>query len=149
MRKKPAVTNLVDSTETRIRFSEVDSLRIVWHGNFVKYLEDGRESFGRRFGLSYFEVYDHELLTPIVKMEINYRMQVKYGDVILIETTYVNCDAAKIILNYRILRKTDRAVVLTATTTQAFVSKNGELELTNPDCYLDWKRRNGVVHPLQ
>ncbi len=149
MRKKPAVTNLVDTTETRVRFSEVDSLGIVWHGNFVKYLEDGRESFGRRYGLSYFEVYDHELLTPIVKMEIDYRMQVKYGDVILIETTYVNCDAAKIILKYRILRKSDGAVVLTATTTQAFISKHGELELSNPDCYLDWKRRNGVVHPLQ
>ena len=26
-----------------IRFSEVDSMGVVWHGSFVKYLEDGRE----------------------------------------------------------------------------------------------------------
>ncbi len=37
--------------EVRVRFSEVDSLKMVWHGSYVKYMEDGREAFGREFGL--------------------------------------------------------------------------------------------------
>ena len=30
-----------------IRFSEVDSMGVVWHGNYAKYFEDAREEFGR------------------------------------------------------------------------------------------------------
>jgi len=28
-------------TEIRVRFSEVDSMGVVWHGNYLKYFEDG------------------------------------------------------------------------------------------------------------
>ena len=40
-------------TEIRVRFSEVDSMGVVWHGNYLKYFEDGREAFGRKHGLGY------------------------------------------------------------------------------------------------
>ena len=35
---------LKNKTESIIKFSEVDSLRVVWHnGHYVRYFEDGRE----------------------------------------------------------------------------------------------------------
>ena len=137
-------TALVDRTEVRVRFSEVDSLGIVWHGSFVKYLEDGRESFGRRYGLGYFDVYEQGWMTPLTHLEIDYKLQVKYGEEILIETTYMQCDAAKIIYRYTIYRKPDLAIVATGSTTQVFVNKTGELELTNPPFYLEWKKKHGI-----
>ena len=140
----PVETDLIDRTETRIRFSEVDSIGIVWHGHFVKYLEDGRESFGRKYNLDYFAVYEHGLLTPIVKLDMDYRLQVRYGEEIVIETTYMNSAAAKIVLHYTVYRKSDNAVVLTATSIQAFVNEKGQLELTNPGFYLEWKKKNSV-----
>ena len=42
---------LSESIKIRVRFSEVDSIRMVWHGNYVTYLEDAREAFGRKYGL--------------------------------------------------------------------------------------------------
>ncbi len=127
-----------------MRFSEVDAMGIVWHGNFVKYMEDGRESFGQSFGLGYYDLFEQGLMVPLVKMDIDYKLQLKYGEGIIIETTWENCDAAKILFRYRILRKTDQAVLMTARTTQVFLNKQGELELCNPEFYLEWKRKNGV-----
>ena len=135
---------LVDQTEATVRFSEVDAMGIVWHGNFVKYMEDGRESFGRKYGLGYYDLYEKGLLVPLVKLEIDYKQQLKYGEQILIETTWQNCDAAKIIFKYRILRKTDHAVLMTAKTIQIFLNKKGELEISNPEFYLEWKMQNGI-----
>jgi acyl-CoA thioester hydrolase len=140
-KKRPETYELTDRTETRIRFSEVDALGIVWHGNFVKYLEDGRESFGRNFGLGYQEVYDHGLLTPLVDLKIDFLQRVSYGEVILIETSFVNSPAAKIIFDYRILRKEDGVQVLRARTTQVFTNLEGELELSNPPFYRNWKKK--------
>jgi acyl-CoA thioester hydrolase len=143
----PVETNLKDKTEISIRFSEVDSIGMVWHGNYVKYLEDGRESFGRKYKLDYFDVFGQGLMTPVVKLNIDYKLQVRYGEQMVIETTYLNCAAAKIIFNYRIFRVPDHALVLTATTIQVFVTREGGLHLTNPEFYLDCKKNNGLVHP--
>jgi acyl-CoA thioester hydrolase len=45
-------TELKCLTEIRIRFSEVDSMGVVWHGNYIRYFEDGRESFGNSMELT-------------------------------------------------------------------------------------------------
>ena len=138
------ITELSDKTEVTVRFSEVDAMGIVWHGNFVKYMEDGRESFGRRFGLGYYDLYEQGLQVPLVKLDIDYKQQLKYGERIVIESTWMNCDAAKILFRYQILRKADGAVLMKARTTQVFLNMQGELELSNPEYYVEWKRRNGA-----
>lgn len=136
---------LISVTQSKIRFSEVDSMAVVWHGNYLKFLEDGREDFGNKFGLGYYDVYDQGFMTPIVKIEINYVKQTKYGDILDIETKFVNSDAAKIIFDYVIKRKSDGAVVLKARSIQVFLNKNGDMEFTNPEFYLKWKKQNGII----
>ena len=138
------IIELKDLTETIVRFSEVDAMGIVWHGNFVKYMEDGRESFGSRYGLGYYDLYEKGLMVPLVKMDIDYKLQLKHGERIIIETTWVNCDAAKILFKYRISREADNALLMTANTTQVFLNLKGELELINPEFYMEWKSRNGI-----
>lgn len=142
----PFLTNmLINKTQSLIRFSEVDSMRIVWHGNYVKYLEDGREAFGREFGLGYYDVFNHGLMTPIVKLDVNYKQNVRYDETITIETKFVLTDAAKIIFDYKIYRDTDNKVALTARSTQVFIDKQGVLQLTNPDFYMEWKKKWGLI----
>src|SRR5690606_12084206 len=90
-----------------IRFSEVDSMGVVWHGSFVKYLEDGRELFGAEHGLSYMGVASQGYFIPIVDMSISYKQSAKYGDKLIIRTEFVNSEAAKIIFAYTIYRESD------------------------------------------
>jgi acyl-CoA thioester hydrolase len=132
-------------TEVLVRFSEVDTLRIVWHGNYVKYLEDGREAFGRKYGLGYLDYIDNNLLTPIVKVDIDYKYPLYYGDKAIVETTYVDNESAKIIFDYKIYRASDNVLVSTARTIQVFLNINRELQLTMPPFFEDWKRKWGFL----
>ena len=50
---KEEATTLISELEIKIRFSETDAMGIVWHGNYIKYMEDGREDWGKNHGLSY------------------------------------------------------------------------------------------------
>lgn len=136
--------SIKNTTETIIRFSEVDSMSVVWHGNYVKYLEDGREAFGRQYGLGYLDVYKNDVMTPVVELNINYKTYLNYGETITIETEFEETPAAKIIFNYRIFRKSDGALVCTARTIQVFVDKEGMLLLTVPKFYEDWKTKTKV-----
>jgi acyl-CoA thioester hydrolase len=132
-------------TEVLVRFSEVDTLRIVWHGNYIKYLEDGREAFGREYGLGYLDYINNDLLTPIVKVNIDYKYPLFYGDKAIVETTYVYNEAAKIIFDYKIYRKADNVLVATANTIQVFLNTDRELLLTSPRFFEDWKRKWGFI----
>ena len=46
MKRKKTEASLTDRTSFQVRFSEVDSMKIVWHGEYIRYFEDGREAFG-------------------------------------------------------------------------------------------------------
>lgn len=132
---------LTDRIEIKIRFSEVDSIKMAWHGSYVKYMEDGREAFGRRYGLEYMHMFDSGYVAPIVDMHLQYKQPVTVDDEIIIETSYVPSLGAKLLFEYDIYRKSDMAHVLHATTIQLFMTKGGEFELAEPKFLNAWREK--------
>lgn len=132
---------LLSRIEVKVRFSEVDSIRVVWHGSYVKYMEDGREDFGEKFGIEYLTIFGNGYTAPVVDMHLQYKQSASVGDVLIVETRYVPTLSAKLIFEYTIYRKNDNALLLTATTTQVFMTKSGELQLNNPPFFAEWKKR--------
>lgn len=135
-------TSLMETITVRVRFNEVDSLGIVWHGNYVKYLEDGREAWGRKYGIPYMTLYHtHGYAVPIVKMDMEFKRPLKYEETFTVETRFVDSPAAKLILQYTIFNEAGE-VVLTAETVQVFLAKEtSEMELFSPTFFLAWKDR--------
>jgi acyl-CoA thioester hydrolase len=132
--------------EQDVRFSEVDSLGIVWHGHYVQYFEDGREAFGKQFGLAYLDFYSHGYVVPIVNINCDYKRFLKYGDQIRIETMYVACEPAKINFKYRVTNTATGELIVNGTTTQVFLAKDTlTLQLTNPDFFQEWKVKHGLI----
>lgn len=145
MRRKKLDTgkSLSHEIDIKVRFSEVDSMGIVWHGNYVKFLEDGREAFGKAFGLTYMGVFNnHGFMIPLVKLDIDYKQQLFYEDEAVLKTTLIDNPAAKICFEYELRRKSDDALILTAETIQIFMSKERELELNMPDFFKIWKEKH-------
>lgn len=136
---------LKDRTEVKVRFGEVDSMGIVWHGNYVKYIEEGRESFGKKYGISYLDIYANNVMAPVVNMQIDFKKQVQYGDILIVETEFIDKQAAKIVFQFKIFRKSDNELVATAESTQVFIDMNREMLLYPPAFVLDWKKKVGLT----
>ena len=131
--------SLTTITKLKVRFHECDPLQIVWHGNYLKYFEEGREDFGREHGISYLDVKAEGFSTPIVKSVCEHKLPLKYSDSFTVETTFKNSDAAKINFSYKIYKGDN--LICTGKTTQVFLDKNRELVLNNPPFFLDWKKK--------
>ena len=136
--------HLTVSEPIRVRFNETDPLGIVWHGYYITYFEDGREAFGRKHGISYLDVFDSGYTTPIVKSTCEHKLSLRYGDVATIQTTIVDTPAAKMIFRYTIFDSKNE-IACTGETVQVFLDKEGNLMLTNPPFYEDWKRKVGLT----
>jgi acyl-CoA thioester hydrolase len=133
---------LTDQTEVYVRFNEADPLGIVWHGHYVRYFEDGREAFGKRFGISYLDFYNKGIAVPVVSVQCDFKKALRYGDSVIVETTYVNTAAAKLKFEYKIVDSTTKALVAKGSSVQVFVdAKTFELRLTLPEFFENWKRK--------
>ena len=83
-------------------------------------------------------------MAPVVNMNIDFKKQVQYGDLLLVETEYVDSAAAKVIFNFKIFRKSDMELVATAQSTQVFIDLNREMVLYPPDFVVEWKKKVGL-----
>lgn len=142
MKKREQTAALTHRTAIRVRFSEVDSMRVVWHGAYMRYLEDGREEFGRRYaGLGYADIAASGYLAPVVEASLRYLSPLRLDDTVLVETRYIDTEAAKIRFEYTLRRESDGETVATGTTVQVFVDGDNNLSLLQPDFYTAWKRK--------
>jgi len=138
---------LVEEIEVKIRFSEVDSMGIVWHGAYAKYFEDVREAFGRTYGLGYLFIHSNGFYAPLVDLSFQYKKPLKYDDVMLVKITYIPTEAAKIIFEYDIRNAETGELCTTGKSVQVFLDSNYQLVLFNPPFYSKWKEMNGIMSP--
>lgn len=125
-----------------IRFSEVDSMGVVWHGHYAIYFEDAREAFGDKYGLEYLMMYDKGYFEPIVELTFKYKRVLIYGMKPEITITYRPCEAAKIVFDYEIRDIETNEVVVTGHSVQVFMDRTThQLVLNSPDFYEEWKTR--------
>ena len=125
----------------KIRFSEVDSMNIVWHGSYVMYFEDAREAFGKKYGLAYLDIFGNGFYAPLVDLSFKYKSPITYDMKPEITITYKPVDAAKIVFDYEISNPENGDVLATGHSVQVFMDLNYQLVWTNPDFYEEWKKR--------
>ena len=128
------------TVRVKVRFSELDPVGVVWHGNYVKYLEDAREEFGRQWGLEYMKIFAAGYYAPVFDMSLRFREPAKVDDILEVECVYRHETGAKLCFDYTIRRESDSAVVLTASTIQLFTHVSGEFEPSEPEFFSQWKQ---------
>lgn len=128
----------------KVKFNQTDALGIVWHGNYIDYFEDGREAFGRHYGISYKDVQNNGFATPIVKTESEHKKPLRYADDAYIVTTFIDSPAAKLLFEFEIFNDKDELVCY-GKTTQVFTDFDGNLIITMPEFFEQWKRKVGLL----
>jgi acyl-CoA thioester hydrolase len=135
---------LIAFKEIEPRFSEVDSMGIVWHGSYAKYFEDGREEFGKKFGIGYMFIFRNGFYAPLVDLNFQFKKPLPYETKAIVETKYINSPAAKIEFEYRIFLPEDKSIICTGSSTQVFLDKNYQLAWFMPPFYEEWKAKFGL-----
>lgn len=128
-----------------IRFSEVDSMKVVWHGSYMLYFEDAREEFGRKYQLEYLRIAEFGYYAPLVDMQFHYRKPITYGMRPRIDITYRPTEAAKIIFDYEIYDTETEELMASGSSVQVFMDMNYQLVWTNPDFYQEWKKMWNLI----
>lgn len=77
------------STEIEVRYAETDGMGVVYHANYLVYLEVARTDFLNQLGFPYSEIEEAGYMSPVVHVDLSYGMPFHYGDTVVI-TTHVS-----------------------------------------------------------
>lgn len=94
--REPAMASkcICDEIVFPVEFYDVDSMRIVWHGNYVKYMEKARCSLLDKIGFGYLEMVRIGIAFPVAEVKLKYVRSLRFGERIRIVSRlveYENC----------------------------------------------------------
>jgi acyl-CoA thioester hydrolase len=116
-----------DETEIRVRFNEVDSWGIAWHGHYLAWFEVGRMALLRKFQLLPQDFTRMGYVAPVVDLKCVYKEPARLDEEIIIRTTVQKPTKAALTFQFEILRKSDRKLLATGEETQVLLALDGRM----------------------
>lgn len=73
-------------TKIRVIYADTDAMGLVYHTNYIKWFEVGRNELMRQLGIAYSEIELLGFNLPLTKVSCHYFLPARYDHVLTIET---------------------------------------------------------------
>lgn len=113
-------------------FHDLDPMAVVWHGNYVKYLELARCALLQRFDYDYAQMKESGWLWPVVDLRVKYVKPVRSGQRLRIRAQIVEWEN-RLKIEYRVFDAVDGTLITRAHTIQVAVdAATFEMQFASP-----------------
>jgi len=114
-------------TKVRVLFADTDAMGVVYHTNYIKWFESGRNEFMRQLGIPYTEVAKLGLNLPLTEVNCNYHKFATYDQVLTIETKFDYIKRASIRFNSKIWDENRENLIAEGYTIHACTNNEGKI----------------------
>jgi acyl-CoA thioester hydrolase len=132
MRKKKAPSRWSAEVEMQVQFFDLDPMLIVWHGNYVKYLEVVRCALLDAIGYNYPQMKASGYSWPVIDLQLRYVAPAAFGQRLLLRADIVEWES-RLRIDYLITDAASGQRLTRASTTQVAVDiASGEMCFVSP-----------------
>jgi acyl-CoA thioester hydrolase len=118
--------------DVRAEFYDLDPMEVVWHGNYPRFLEQGRNALLDRIGYGYREMTATGWAFPVVDLSLRYLKPIRLGQVVRVLAMLVEWEN-RLVIDYQIIDKASGERLSRARSTQVAVrAESGELSFVSP-----------------
>ncbi len=93
--------------EVRTYYEDTDAAGVVYHANYLKFLERARTEYFRERGLSVSELAAAGCVFPVVRMELDFISPARHDELLSIETIPEQSSGSSFTMRQQIFRKSD------------------------------------------
>jgi acyl-CoA thioester hydrolase len=112
----------ISEKEIEIRYAETDQMGVVYHANYLVWMEIGRTKLIEDLGFTYAGLEAGGYLSPVTDLSIQYKAAMRYGQKATVRTWIESHDRLRTTYGYEILHE-DGKVAATATSEHVLVKK--------------------------
>lgn len=108
--------------EIRIYYEDTDAAGVVYHSNYLGFMERARTEFFRNHNLSVAELDAAGTIFPVVRVELEFKAPARLDDLLQVITTPVKVGGSSFTLLQQVFRKSDQQLLVLAQVVLACVS---------------------------
>jgi len=124
-------------TEVLVPFFDVDSMLVVWHGHYVKYLEVARCALLDHLGHNYVQMQESGYAWPVIDLQLRYMRGATFGQRLIVRASLVEWEN-RLKINYLISDAATGERMTRASSVQVAVHiASREMQLASPQVMLD------------
>ena len=128
--------NISEEIVFNVEFYDVDSMRIVWHGNYVKYMEASRCALLNKIGYNYNDMEVSGVAFPLVDIHFKYVRSLRFMDRVRAVATLVEWENC-IKIKYEFYNAKTGEITTKAESTQMGVNiASGETMFVCPEIFV-------------
>ncbi|WP_064093886.1 acyl-CoA thioesterase [Rossellomorea aquimaris] len=102
----------VAETTIQVRYAETDQMGVVYHANYLVWMELGRTKLIEDLGFVYAQIEKGGILSPVIDLNIQYKTPVRYGENALVKTWVEEYDGLRITYAYEIYNGQNQLAII-------------------------------------
>lgn len=95
----------VSEKEIEIRYAETDQMGVVYHANYLVWMEIGRTALIQELGFTYAGLEEQGYLSPVTDLSIQYKSAMRYGQTAKVRTWIEKHGRLRTTYGYEILHE--------------------------------------------
>ena len=120
-----------------VPFFDVDSMDVVWHGHYVKYLEVARCALLDDIGHNYVQMKESGYAWPVIDLQLRYVQAARFGQHLIVRADLMEWQN-RLLIHYLIRDASTGHRVTRASSVQVAVKiASGEMQLESPKVFVD------------
>lgn len=128
---------LLSKKKIEVRYAETDQMGIVYHANYLVWMELGRTQLVEDLGFKYADMEAQGVLSPVIDIEISYKKPVLYGEIATVKTWIEYYDGIRITYGYEIYKENGELSV-TSFSKHACVKRESFRPISIRKVFPDW-----------
>lgn len=134
--RKKAASRWWAETGMQVQFFDLDPMEIVWHGNYVKYLEVARCALLDKIDYNYVQMKASGYAWPIIDLQLRYISAAQFGQQLVLRADIVEWEN-RLKIDYLISCASSGKRLTRASTTQVAIDiASGEMCFASPPILL-------------
>lgn len=115
---------LVHTFPVRVYYEDTDMAGIVYHANYLRYIERARSDWVRQLGNDQNAMRDGGIVWVVRRIEADYLATAKFEDDLIVETSIARLTPARLVMD-QLVRRADTGI-FRATVTAACIDSTGK-----------------------
>jgi len=112
----------ISEKEIEVRYAETDQMGVVYHANYLVWMEIGRTKIIQDLGYTYAGLEAEGFLSPVIDLSIQYKSSMKYGQKAIVRTWIESHGRLRTVYGYEIVHE-DGTIAATALSEHVVVKK--------------------------
>ena len=107
---------MISAVTHRVNYSETDQMGVVYHANYLVWMDSARTEHLRERGVSYKELEAEGMYLAVTDVRIRYRQPARYDDMIRIRCWVRDVASRRVVFGYAVERADTDELLATAET---------------------------------